>query len=219
MYEKVNLMYFKVINLSLYIGCGIVCGRGVRLRWQCRCMVVIGSDVELCNIENMTKIRSFTNVTFLLVVITSCAITKCTAVLSDKQLCYDPNCSGNWSHTLALNTYKTYFSTILEYAFVIMLFFLHYIEPVSLAKTILAYNANDREVLSFSKFAEVTVFSKSAGKRRDLWGVEVYFVIFLSISCCIFLLYIFIIYTIYQIVSHWSFELISLFVLKLYFIY
>ncbi|XP_011335987.2 transport and Golgi organization protein 1 isoform X2 [Ooceraea biroi] len=87
----------------------------------------------------MTKIRSFTNLIFLLIAIVFYAATECTAALSDKQLCYDPNCS----------------------------------EPISLARTILAYNANDREVLSFKKHVSVTVFSKGAGKRTDLWGVEI----------------------------------------------
>ncbi|XP_011863865.1 PREDICTED: transport and Golgi organization protein 1-like isoform X2 [Vollenhovia emeryi] len=102
-------------------------------------LVDVGSDVELCNGENMMKIKPFTNVSFLRATIILCVIPQCLAALSDKQLCYDPNCS----------------------------------EPISLARTILAYRANDREVMSFNNNAEVKVFSKGAGKRTDLWGVEI----------------------------------------------
>ncbi|XP_032689791.1 transport and Golgi organization protein 1 isoform X2 [Odontomachus brunneus] len=87
----------------------------------------------------MTKISLFTNILFLFVAIVFCAIPQCLAALSDKQLCYDPNCS----------------------------------EVISLAKTILAYVANDREVMSFGINEDVKVFSKGAGKRTDLWGVEI----------------------------------------------
>jgi len=58
-------------------------------------LVDVGSDVELCNGENMTKINPFMNVSFLRVATILCAISQCLAALSDKQLCYDPNCSGN----------------------------------------------------------------------------------------------------------------------------
>lgn len=51
------------------------------------------------------------------------------------------------------------------------------LEVISLAKTILAYRANDREVMSFGTNENVKVFSKGAGKRTDLWGVEVYSII------------------------------------------
>ncbi|XP_071568227.1 uncharacterized protein Tango1 [Temnothorax nylanderi] len=87
----------------------------------------------------MTKIKPFTNVSFLRAATILCVIPQCLAALSDKQLCSDPNCS----------------------------------EPISLARTILAYRANDREVMSFGSNADVKVFSKGAGKRTDLWGVEI----------------------------------------------
>ncbi|XP_011139068.1 transport and Golgi organization protein 1 isoform X1 [Harpegnathos saltator] len=87
----------------------------------------------------MTKISPLTNTLFILVAIVSCLISQSLAALSDKQLCYDPNCS----------------------------------EVISLAKTILAYRANDREVMSFGINEDVKVFSKGAGKRIDLWGVEI----------------------------------------------
>ncbi|XP_012535669.2 transport and Golgi organization protein 1 isoform X2 [Monomorium pharaonis] len=45
--------------------------------------------------------------------------------------------------------------------------------PISLAKTTLAYQANDPEVMSFNVNVNVKVFSKGAGKRTDLWGVEI----------------------------------------------
>ncbi|XP_072743500.1 uncharacterized protein Tango1 isoform X2 [Anoplolepis gracilipes] len=87
----------------------------------------------------MTEIKSFTNLLFPLVVIIFSIISQCLAALSDKQLCYDPDCS----------------------------------EPISLARTVLAYRANDHEVMSFGINADVKVFSKGAGKRTDLWGVEI----------------------------------------------
>ncbi|XP_051161466.1 transport and Golgi organization protein 1 isoform X3 [Leptopilina boulardi] len=46
-------------------------------------------------------------------------------------------------------------------------------EPVSLAKTLLMYYSNDEDILSFHPNIEVKVFSKSAGNRPDLWGVEI----------------------------------------------
>ncbi|GLV41937.1 Transport and Golgi organization 1 [Carabus blaptoides fortunei] len=48
-------------------------------------------------------------------------------------------------------------------------------EPISLAKTVLSYasNDNDRRVLSFPKNVDVKIFSKAAGSRSDLWGVEI----------------------------------------------
>ncbi|XP_043473150.1 transport and Golgi organization protein 1 isoform X2 [Leptopilina heterotoma] len=46
-------------------------------------------------------------------------------------------------------------------------------EPVSLAKTLLKYNSNDEDILSFQANTEVKVYSKSAGNRPDLWGVEI----------------------------------------------
>ncbi|XP_029163127.1 transport and Golgi organization protein 1 isoform X2 [Nylanderia fulva] len=46
-------------------------------------------------------------------------------------------------------------------------------EPISLAKTILVYTSNDHEIMSFGVNVDVKVFSKSAGKRTDLWGVEI----------------------------------------------
>ena len=52
-----------------------------------------------------------------------------------------------------------------------------YLEPVSLARTILAYRANDRDVMSFGVNVDVKVFSKGSGKRTDLWGIEVYFML------------------------------------------
>ncbi|KAG5317204.1 TGO1 protein, partial [Pseudoatta argentina] len=87
----------------------------------------------------MTKINPFTNVSFLRITTILCAISLGLAALSDKQLCYDPNCS----------------------------------EPISLARTILAYRANDHEVMSFGVNVDVKVFSKGSGKRTDLWGVEI----------------------------------------------
>lgn len=46
--------------------------------------------------------------------------------------------------------------------------------PVSLAKTLMPYHPpNIRGMLGFNTNVEVKVFSKSAGNRTDLWGVEV----------------------------------------------
>ncbi|XP_076632872.1 transport and golgi organization 1 [Colletes latitarsis] len=45
--------------------------------------------------------------------------------------------------------------------------------PVSLARTTIKYHAKEAELLSFDINAEVTVYSKDAGNRTDLWGVEI----------------------------------------------
>lgn len=62
---------------------------------------------------------------------------------------------------------------ILIYSTVCVSFSFIILEVISLAKTILAYRANDREVMSFDINMNVKVFSKEAGRRTDLWGVEV----------------------------------------------
>ncbi|XP_033224604.1 transport and Golgi organization protein 1-like isoform X2 [Belonocnema kinseyi] len=46
-------------------------------------------------------------------------------------------------------------------------------KPVSLAKTLTTYYSNDKDILSFRTNVDVKVFSKGAGKRPDLWGVEI----------------------------------------------
>ncbi|XP_043277242.1 transport and Golgi organization protein 1 isoform X3 [Venturia canescens] len=46
-------------------------------------------------------------------------------------------------------------------------------EPVSIATTLMRYQSNDPAILSFESNIDVTVFSKAAGKRKDLWGVEI----------------------------------------------
>lgn len=51
-----------------------------------------------------------------------------------------------------------------------------FIVPVSLARTTLTYAPNEVGLLSFNIGDEVTVYSKEAGKRKDLWGVEVIFI-------------------------------------------
>ncbi|XP_043252669.1 transport and Golgi organization protein 1 [Colletes gigas] len=45
--------------------------------------------------------------------------------------------------------------------------------PISLARTTIQYHAKEAELLSFDINAEVTVYSKDAGNRTDLWGVEI----------------------------------------------
>ncbi|KAJ8672706.1 hypothetical protein QAD02_003966 [Eretmocerus hayati] len=45
--------------------------------------------------------------------------------------------------------------------------------PVSQGRTTLPYNSNSRDVLSFPANTVVTVYSKEAGSRKDLWGVEI----------------------------------------------
>ncbi|XP_008544701.1 transport and Golgi organization protein 1 isoform X2 [Microplitis demolitor] len=76
---------------------------------------------------------------FLFITIIFHAISPCTSVISNKRLCYDPECSV----------------------------------PISLGKTVVVYNSNDPDILSFGPNEDVTVFSKSAGTRQDLWGVEI----------------------------------------------
>ncbi|KAK7086700.1 hypothetical protein SK128_014215 [Halocaridina rubra] len=46
-------------------------------------------------------------------------------------------------------------------------------EPISSGRTIISYPSNDERILSFPVNAEVTVYSKEAGSRQDLWGVEI----------------------------------------------
>ncbi|XP_026477689.1 transport and Golgi organization protein 1-like, partial [Ctenocephalides felis] len=47
------------------------------------------------------------------------------------------------------------------------------LEPVSTGRTLVDYPSGDRDILSFKKNVKVIVFSKSAGSREDLWGVEI----------------------------------------------
>ena len=45
--------------------------------------------------------------------------------------------------------------------------------PVSIARSVLSYNSDDARILSFRPSETITVYSKSAGNRPDLWGAEV----------------------------------------------
>ncbi|XP_068987853.1 transport and Golgi organization protein 1 isoform X1 [Bombus flavifrons] len=92
-----------------------------------------------CSSINMTERNLFINVLFLVIAIIFNAIPQCSSVLSDKRLCYDPDCS----------------------------------EPVSLARTTIRYTPNEAGLLSCNINEKVTVYSKEAGKRNDLWGVEI----------------------------------------------
>ncbi|XP_076665607.1 LOW QUALITY PROTEIN: transport and golgi organization 1 [Andrena cerasifolii] len=46
-------------------------------------------------------------------------------------------------------------------------------EPVSLARTSIRYNPNEPGILPFDVNVKVKVYSKEAGNRTDLWGVEI----------------------------------------------
>ncbi|XP_033180705.1 transport and Golgi organization protein 1 isoform X6 [Bombus impatiens] len=92
-----------------------------------------------CSSTNMTERNLFINVLFLVIAIIFNAIPQCSSVLSDKRLCYDPDCS----------------------------------EPVSLARTTIRYTPNEAGLLSCNINEKVIVYSKEAGKRNDLWGVEI----------------------------------------------
>ncbi|CAK9825537.1 Transport and Golgi organization protein 1, partial [Anthophora retusa] len=92
-----------------------------------------------CNSRNMMERNLFISILFLVVAIIFSAISQCSSALSDKRLCYDPNCS----------------------------------EPVSLAKTLINYHPNEPGLLSFGINVDVKVYSKEAGNRNDLWGVEI----------------------------------------------
>ncbi|XP_050576712.1 transport and Golgi organization protein 1 isoform X9 [Bombus affinis] len=92
-----------------------------------------------CSSTNMTERNLFINILFLVIAIIFSAIPQCSSVLSDKRLCYDPDCS----------------------------------EPVSLARTTIRYTPNEAGLLSCNINEKVTVYSKEAGKRNDLWGVEI----------------------------------------------
>uniref|UniRef100_A0A6M2DGM8 Putative transport and golgi organization protein 1 isoform x3 n=1 Tax=Xenopsylla cheopis TaxID=163159 RepID=A0A6M2DGM8_XENCH len=47
------------------------------------------------------------------------------------------------------------------------------LEPVSTGRTLVDYPSGDNDILSFRKNVKVIVYSKSAGSREDLWGVEI----------------------------------------------
>nr|XP_012149900.1 PREDICTED: transport and Golgi organization protein 1 isoform X1 [Megachile rotundata] len=87
----------------------------------------------------MTKRNLFINTLFLVIAIIFSAISQCSSALSNKRLCYNPDCS----------------------------------EPVSLARTTIKYAPNEPGLLKFDISAEVKVYSKEAGNRTDLWGVEI----------------------------------------------
>ncbi|XP_043512712.1 transport and Golgi organization protein 1 isoform X3 [Frieseomelitta varia] len=46
-------------------------------------------------------------------------------------------------------------------------------EPISLARTTIKYSPNEAGLLAFKINDKVTVYSKEAGRRKDLWGVEI----------------------------------------------
>lgn len=92
-----------------------------------------------CNSKIMMDKNLFIKILFLVIAIIFSTISQCSSVLSDKRLCYDPNCS----------------------------------EPISLARTTIKYIPNELGLLSFNVNEKVTVYSKEAGKRKDLWGVEI----------------------------------------------
>ncbi|CAL7944532.1 unnamed protein product [Xylocopa violacea] len=92
-----------------------------------------------CNSRNMTERNLFIHVLFLFIAIIFSTISQCSSALSDKRLCYDPDCS----------------------------------EPVSLARTSIKYIPNEPGLLPFDVNVKVKVYSKEAGNRTDLWGVEI----------------------------------------------
>ncbi|XP_076749333.1 transport and golgi organization 1 isoform X2 [Xylocopa sonorina] len=92
-----------------------------------------------CNSRNMTEPNLFIRVLFLVIAIVFSTISQCSSALSDKRLCYDPDCS----------------------------------EPVSLARTSIKYIPNEPGLLPFDVNVQVKVYSKEAGNRTDLWGVEI----------------------------------------------
>ncbi|XP_015601269.1 transport and Golgi organization protein 1 isoform X1 [Cephus cinctus] len=88
----------------------------------------------------MTKISNSMNIILAFAIIIIAAISGCISSISDKQLCYDPNCSV----------------------------------PVGRGRTVIKYQSIEPGMVSFDINADVTIYSKSAGKRKDLWGVEVH---------------------------------------------
>ena len=48
-----------------------------------------------------------------------------------------------------------------------------FLVPISLAKTLLRYSSPDSRILSFGPNVDITIYSKSAGSREDLWGGEI----------------------------------------------
>ena len=45
--------------------------------------------------------------------------------------------------------------------------------PVSSGRTVIKFHANSPDLLSFNMDQPVKIFSKGAGRDRELWGVEV----------------------------------------------
>ena len=45
--------------------------------------------------------------------------------------------------------------------------------PVSSGRTVIKFHANQPDLLSFNMDQPVKIFSKGAGRDRELWGVEV----------------------------------------------
>ncbi|KAK0181694.1 hypothetical protein PV327_003959 [Microctonus hyperodae] len=98
------------------------------------------NNVDSCYNKNMTGRNSFTGQYFFIIVATILSlISSCTSIISDKRLCYDPNCS----------------------------------DVIASAKTVSKYYSNDPHILSFNVNDDVEIFSKSAGSRPDLWGVQI----------------------------------------------
>ncbi|KAK0091464.1 hypothetical protein PV326_003202 [Microctonus aethiopoides] len=98
------------------------------------------NNVDSCYNKNMTGRSSFTGQYFFIIVATILSlISSCTPIISDKRLCFDPDCSV----------------------------------PIAAAKTVSKYYSNDPHILSFNVNDDVEIFSKSAGSRPDLWGVQI----------------------------------------------
>ena len=48
-----------------------------------------------------------------------------------------------------------------------------FLVPVSSGRTVIKFHANSPDLLSFNMDQPVKIFSKGAGRDRELWGVEV----------------------------------------------
>lgn len=74
--------------------------------------------------------------------------------------------------------YLQYVSNLKSFSFVILVNYLiiyFFIEPISLGRTTIKYSPREAGLLAFKINDKVTVYSKEAGRRQDLWGVKVNF--------------------------------------------
>ena len=66
-----------------------------------------------------------------------------------------------------------YFHIMLQFVIYRLNIGLVFLVPVSSGRTVIKFHANSPDLLSFNMDQPVKIFSKGAGRDRELWGVEV----------------------------------------------